>query len=66
MEVIVKVGGMTCQGCVRSVKKVLEVIPGVEQAEVSLEPGQAHVSLDPAQTGLEAFKTAIADAGYEA
>ena len=66
MEVIVKVGGMTCQGCVRSVKKVLEVIPGVEQAEVSLEQGQAHVSLDPAQTGLEAFKTAIADAGYEA
>jgi copper chaperone len=65
MDVIVKVGGMTCQGCVRSVKKALEAIGGVEQAEVSLEQGQVRVSFDPAQTGLEAFKAAIADAGYE-
>ena len=65
MDVVLKVAGMTCQGCVRSVQKVLEAIPGVEHAEVSLEKGQARVSFDPAQTGLDAFKAAIADAGYE-
>jgi len=65
MDVALKVAGMTCQGCVRSVQKVLEAIPGVAHAEVSLEQGQARVSFDPAQTGLDAFKAAIADAGYE-
>jgi len=65
MDVALKVAGMTCQGCVRSVQKVLEAIPGVEHAEVFLEKGQARVSFDPAQTGLDAFKAAIADAGYE-
>jgi copper chaperone len=66
MDVIVKVDGMTCQGCVRSVQKVLEAIPGVERAEVSLDQRQARVSFDPALAGLDAFKAAIADAGYEA
>jgi len=65
MDVALKVAGMTCPGCVRSVQKVLEAIPGVEHAEVSLEQRQARVSFDPAQTGLDAFKAAIADAGYE-
>lgn len=59
------VGGMTCQGCVHSLKKVLESIPGVEQARVSLERGQAMVSFDPDQTGVDAFKDAITAAGYE-
>ena len=66
MDVIVKVGGMTCEGCVRSIQNVLEAIPGVERATVSLDQRQARVSFDPAQTGLDAFKAAIADAGYEA
>jgi copper chaperone len=65
MDVIVRIGGMTCQGCVRSVQQVLETIPGVEHAEVSLDKGQARVSFDPEQTGVDAFKAAIADAGYE-
>jgi len=65
LDVALKVAGMTCHGCARSVQKVLEAIPGVEHAEVSLEQGQARVSFDPAQTGLDAFKAAIADAGYE-
>ena len=59
------VGGMTCQGCVRSVEKVLESIPGVAQARASLERGQAIVSFDPDRTGIDAFKAAITAAGYE-
>jgi len=65
LEITVIVGGMTCQGCVHSVKKVLESIPGVEQARVSLERGQAIVSFDPEQTDVQAFKAAITAAGYE-
>jgi len=65
MEITLNVGGMTCQGCVCSVKKVLESILGVEQARVSLERSQAIVSFDPEQTGVDAFKAAITAAGYE-
>ena len=45
--VTLKINGMTCAGCVRSVKKVLEGVPGVRSAEVSLERGQATVRARP-------------------
>ena len=73
METItLKVDGMTCAGCVRSVKKVLEGVPGVRSVEVSLERAQATVELDPAGAAavggdpLAALKAAVEAAGYEA
>ncbi len=65
--VTLKIDGMTCAGCVRSVKKVLEGVPGVRSADVSLEAGQATVELDSA-TGdqVAALKAAVEAAGYEA
>lgn len=33
---IIKVGGMSCQGCVRNITGVLTALPGVVAAEVSL------------------------------
>jgi copper chaperone len=62
----VKVEGMTCQGCVRSVTNVLTGLAGVKSAAVSLERGEADVSFDPSQASLAAIKAAIRDAGYEA
>jgi copper chaperone len=65
--VTLKIDGMTCAGCVRSVKKVLEGVPGVRSAEVSLEAGQAMVELDPATGDLvAALKAAVEAAGYDA
>ena len=67
MEVVnLKVGGMTCQGCVRSVKKVLEGVPGVEHADVSLERAEAQVRFDPATANPGLLAQAVRDAGYEA
>ena len=37
----IKIKGMTCMGCVNSVKSVLTNLAGVAQAEVSLDPAQA-------------------------
>ncbi len=62
---IIPVQGMTCMGCVSSVKRVLGGITGVAQAEVSLEKAQATVSYDAAKTSLPAIKAAITDAGYD-
>lgn len=61
----VKINGMTCMGCVGSVKRVLEAVNGVSKVEVSLEQGQARLEYDPALAKPAQFKTAIEDAGYE-
>lgn len=63
---IVKVGGMSCQGCVKSVTKVLLEMPGVNSAEVSLERGEASVAYDAAKVTREAMMRVIDDAGFEA
>lgn len=60
------VSGMTCQGCVRSVKRVLEDIPGVVAADVSLEHGEARVDFDPARASPMQLKAAVEEAGYDA
>lgn len=62
----IKVSGMTCQGCVRSVKRVLEAVPGVEAVEVLLERGEAALRFDPARTGVPALRKAVEAAGYDA
>ena len=64
--VTIKVSGMTCQGCVRSVTRVLQAVPGVEAVDVSLERGEAAVRYDPARTGVPGLRKAVEDAGYQA
>ena len=63
--VVLKVSGMTCMGCVASVKRVLQGIEGVKAVEVSLEPGQATLQYDSAVANPARFKLAIEEAGYE-
>ena len=63
--ITLKIKGMTCMGCVGSVRRVLQGVDGVKQAEVSLDPGQARVEYDPALAGPAQIKAAIEDAGYE-
>ncbi len=63
---VINIKGMTCMGCVRSVKNVLERIPGVSNADVSLEDAQVTLQYDAAITGIDQLKQAIKDAGFEA
>ena len=44
-SVEIKVEGMTCQGCVRSVEKKLSGLAGVSGAQVDLAAGKATVPL---------------------
>ena len=41
-----KVSGMTCNGCVASVKKALEAHPAISEAAVSLESGEVKLTMD--------------------
>ncbi len=62
----IKVGGMTCGGCVKSVTGVLTALEGVAKAEVSLEKGEAAVAFDAAKVNRAQLAQAIEDAGFDA
>jgi len=61
-----KIEGMHCDGCVRSVTRMLSAVPGVDRVEVSLAENKAGVSYDPAKTGVAEFKRAVGRAGFKA
>ncbi|MFS6938281.1 heavy-metal-associated domain-containing protein [Neisseria animaloris] len=67
METInIKIDGMTCGGCVKSVTKVLEALNGVTKAEVDLASSSAQITFDPAKVQTAALIETIEDAGFDA
>jgi copper chaperone len=62
---VIPIKGMSCIGCVNSVKNVLEKISGVSSVEVSLENAQAIIQHDTTLTNNDTFKKAIEGAGFE-
>ena len=63
-NVTLNVQGMSCQGCVGSVTRVLKAVPGVTDVTVSLKPATASVVYDGTRTSVAALKAAVEDAGY--
>ncbi len=59
------VTGMSCMGCVNSVKNLLTALPGVSGVQVDLASGQVVVEHDPAQVGVAAIRQTIEDGGYQ-
>ncbi|MCC7549532.1 MAG: heavy-metal-associated domain-containing protein [Burkholderiales bacterium] len=66
VQIRMEVGGMTCQGCVRSVTRVLESVPGVSAVAVSLERGEALVSTGDSTVSSERLIQAVEAAGFDA
>ena len=64
MEKTLKIDGMMCAHCEARVKKALEALPEVENAEVSHERGTAVVTLKDAVSD-ETLKKAVEDQGYQ-
>jgi len=62
----IKVGGMSCGGCVKSITGVLTALDGVAKAEVSLEQKQAVVEFDAGKVTRDQLKATIEDAGFDA
>ncbi len=61
----IKIDGMTCMGCVNSVRNVLQEISGVDNVEVSLEQAQATIQYDADVINDNAFIEAIEEAGFD-
>jgi copper ion binding protein len=66
METItLDVKGMTCMGCVASVKRAIGAVAGVGNVDVALATGKVTVELDPQKTGAAQIEAAVTDAGYD-
>jgi len=63
--VTLPIGGMTCAACVAHVQKALNNVSGVVDANVNLATEQATVTYVPEAAGLDVFRRAVSDAGYE-
>ncbi|KAF0103748.1 MAG: hypothetical protein FD187_2676 [bacterium] len=58
------VTGMSCMGCVNSVKNLVSALPGVIAVDVDLASGRVEVRHDPARIDSSALRTAIEAGGY--
>jgi copper chaperone len=65
-SVVLKVDGMTCQGCVRSVTKILSGVAGVSGVAVDLVAGKATVGFDESATKVEDLIAAVEQIGFHA
>ena len=64
MTTVLRIGGMSCQHCVRHVQEALEEMQGVHRAEVDLAQAVATVEHDEAVT-CALMAAAVEEAGYE-
>lgn len=58
--------GMTCDHCVKAVRKAIESVPGVRSASVDLDAGKAEVRVMPGWVDDQGLSSAVEKAGYEA
>ena len=64
-EIVLSIQGMTCGHCVATVRKSLEAVDGVQDAEVQLEGGRAVVHVEPGRVSRDALEQAVRAAGYQ-
>ncbi|XP_069691497.1 copper-transporting ATPase 1 isoform X3 [Periplaneta americana] len=64
--VVITVGGMTCQSCVRTIQDKIRENPGVHSIKVSLEQGSANIVYNPNVTSPEILRSSIDDMGFDA
>lgn len=64
--VTIQIEGMDCSACEAPIRAALKQTPGVRNADVSYQRGDARVQFDPKQTNVEQIKRAIDSTGYKA
>ena len=61
-----KLRGMSCASCARSIEDAISSVPGVNECSVNFGAEQATVDYDPRKTDLQAIQEAVDAAGYSA
>ncbi|MBS4021191.1 MAG: copper ion binding protein [Dethiobacter sp.] len=65
-KAVLKVEGMTCSACARSIEKALQGTEGVVEAGVNFPAKKAYITFNEGITGTDALLTAVESAGYTA
>ena len=66
-QTTLKISGMSCGECAKTVVKEAKKIPGVKTAKVDQPKGEAEITYDPAKTSPEAIaKTINQKTGFKA
>ena len=64
MTVSIRIDGMYCGGCVRSVEKAALAVDGVSNLSVSLENGELRADIDRPEL-VDTLKRVIEDCGFD-
>lgn len=64
-QTTLRVDGMACDGCERTVTDALEALEGISSATADHESDRVRVEHDPSTVDESAIGDAIEDAGYE-
>ncbi|XP_070011611.1 probable copper-transporting ATPase HMA5 isoform X3 [Nicotiana sylvestris] len=62
----IRIKGMTCTSCSTTVESALQLIPGVQKAQVALATEEAEIQYDPRILTYSQLLKAIEDTGFEA
>lgn len=63
--VTLKIGGMTCNHCVKAVTDAISNCDGTANVRVNLERGDASFEYEEGLVTLDEIKAAVAEEGYE-
>jgi copper chaperone len=64
-KAVLRVEGMSCDHCVKTITKAAGDLPGVKNVAVDLKGGTVSFMFDPAKSPLKNIETVITDAGYD-
>jgi Cu+-exporting ATPase len=64
-KVVLKIGGMTCAMCVKTIEDAIKRLDGISSVTVNLGAEKAYVTYNPKMTSVADMKRAIEDAGYQ-
>jgi len=64
-KVMLKIGGMTCAMCVKTIEDTIKRLDGISSVNVNLSAEKAHITYNPKMTTVAEMKRAIEEAGYQ-
>ncbi|HHQ15101.1 MAG TPA: copper chaperone [Chromatiales bacterium] len=64
-QIQLKVEGMTCGGCVKSIQNALSARDGVSDTKADLDSKTVTIEFDPARIQKDGLISAIEDAGFD-
>jgi Cu+-exporting ATPase len=64
-KVVIRIGGMTCVMCEKTITEALSQLDGIVSVSVNLSTEKATVTFNPRMISLADMKKAVEDAGYQ-